>query len=137
MSPVTGYEQGQVARFHNSYIKDDKSGCWLWKLNLAQGGYGRCYFNGKSIRAHRLSYELHNGTFDESLIIRHRCDNPSCVNPEHLIIGTQEDNMRDKRERQRSKGINMGQSNGKAKLTDEECSQIYDLIRCGLFSQKF
>lgn len=137
MSQVVGYEQGQVERFHNSYIVDPDTDCWEWQLNLHQGGYGRCYFNGINYRAHRLSYLLHKGELPDSLNVCHKCDNPKCVNPEHLYLGSQSENMNDKKIRNRSKGINSGTFNGRSKLSDKEINEIRDLLSCKLFSQKF
>ena len=121
----------QIARFHNSYKKNSDNGCWEWQLYLSPDGYGKCYFNGSSVRAHRLSYELHYGSFPRHFLVCHRCDNPKCVNPEHLFLGDVKDNMRDKRVKGRSKGINLGTSNAKAKLSDEEVFEIRELLSQG------
>lgn len=134
-----GYSRGQpLDRFHNSYKVNPETDCWEWQNNLHQkGGYGRCYYEGKNYRAHVLSFILHIGSITQNNIIRHTCDNTCCINPNHLIQGTQVDNMLDKKIRNRAKGINKGVKNPNAKLTDNEVSQIHDLIDCGLFSQKF
>lgn len=84
----------------------DDSSCWFWEASKNAYGYGliplkigkRQY---KLLLAHRVSYIIANGDIPEGYVIRHKCDNPPCVNPNHLEIGTQGDNMRDKVERNR------------------------------------
>ena len=86
-------------RFNKSYIVDKETECWNWIKSLYHQGYGKIDFskNGKrkSLRAHRLSYELFKGTIPKNLLICHSCDNPKCVNPEHLWLGTYKDNVED------------------------------------------
>lgn len=84
-------------------------GCWEWQgsaLRRASGiaSYGVFSLGkrGKQILAHRFSYQIAHGTIDEGLVIRHQCDNPKCVRPDHLIIGTQADNLADMRSRGRA-----------------------------------
>lgn len=79
----------------------DKSGdCWLWTASKRNKGYGAFVWaddDGNVIngRAHRFSYELHVGPIPDRLFVLHRCDTPSCVNPAHLFLGTNADNVRD------------------------------------------
>lgn len=69
--------------------------CWVWTGGKTIAGYGSCYMNGEYEKAHRVSYRLNKGPIPEDMIVMHTCDNPSCVNPVHLKIGTQKDNMQD------------------------------------------
>jgi len=103
-------------------------GCWLWTGSLTTEGYGRLKVRGRQFGAHRVSYELHVGPIPAELIIRHRCDNPRCVNPEHLIPGTTFQNMQDKVERNRQA---KGSANGKSKLSQEQALEAIKLRRDG------
>ena len=71
--------------------------CWEWTgaVNKRNKGYGRLDINGKQVRAHRLSYEIHYGPIPKGMEVCHICDNPPCVRPSHLFIGTHKDNMID------------------------------------------
>lgn len=83
----------------------DKSGeCWLWFGKIEWDGYGRVKYKGKSYRAHRVAWELVNGEIEDGLLVLHRCDNPLCCNPSHLFLGTQQDNMTDKKQKGRATG---------------------------------
>lgn len=82
--------------------------CWKWTASKVKGGYGQFGFQRKVMLAHRVSWELAYGKPPDDLWVLHRCDNPSCVNPSHLFLGTQQDNVRDmfeKGRQNRVKGI--------------------------------
>lgn len=72
-----------------------ESGCWIWMRPLSKGGYGQITYRRSHYTAHRLAYALAYGEVPAGLVVCHKCDVPSCVNPAHLFAGTQGDNMRD------------------------------------------
>jgi hypothetical protein len=69
--------------------------CWPWVGTTLPSGYGKFNSRGEWFLAHRRSYELEHGEIPTGLIVRHSCDNPSCVNPRHLLVGTHKDNTQD------------------------------------------
>ncbi len=98
--------------------------CWIWMRCRNRDGYGQISESApdrKTLKAHRVSYEIHNGSIPISLKVRHNCDNPPCVNPAHLLCGTDQDNSDDKvkRERQLKR-----EKHGKAKLTEGQVAEI-------------
>lgn len=100
-----------------------KTGCWEW-LGATDYGYGRIMIGSrtdhtrKPERTHRLSYELCIGEIPNGLFVCHKCDNPSCINPEHLFLGTHAENMKDKYAKGRCARL-AGEKNPRAKLTAE------------------
>lgn len=97
--------------------------CYMWIGTIAPSGYGEITINGKCIRAHRLSYGLFKGPIPKGLFVLHTCDNPSCVRPEHLWLGTQKQNMQDMLSKGRANKA-IGENNGMVKLTEKEVLEI-------------
>ena len=79
----------------NRYTVKKETGCWEWNGAKTASGYGRLKVNNVAWMAHRYSLFLSQGSLGESTVVMHLCDNPSCINPEHLKEGTQADNMAD------------------------------------------
>lgn len=112
-----------IARFFSKVDVVGEAECWEWMASRNPNGYGAFCALGTTFAAHRFSYMLANGKIeDPELVVRHKCDNPACVNPRHLETGTHQDNMLDRSMRMRTP---RGAKNGRAKLTDEDVLAIY------------
>lgn len=105
-------------RFREKVNKTE--GCWLWTAGVNRQGYGlfnRATKPSKCVLAHRYSYELAHGPLAQSACVLHRCDNPRCVRPDHLFLGTRTDNADDKVAKGRQRGPK-GERHPKAKVTE-------------------
>jgi hypothetical protein len=115
-----------MKRFWDKVDKQE-NGCWMWTASTVKDGYG--YYklsNGKSGRAHRISWELANGDIPKKMCVLHKCDTPRCVNPDHLFLGTDADNVKDMMQKGRGKwGIPLsGENHYNFKLTDQQVLEI-------------
>jgi len=97
------------------------AGCWLWERAVSTAGYGQVRDGKKLLYTHRLAYELFNGEIPEGMFVLHRCDVRCCCNPDHLFVGTNADNMRDKIEKGRQ---TRGSKCGTAKLTEADVVEM-------------
>lgn len=110
-----------VKRFESKFVKTTADECWPWNASLDSKGYGQIKVNGKPMRAHRLSYIIYRGEIPEGYCICHQCDIPECINPWHLFVGTQQENMTDKV----SKGRQLpGEKHPNSKLTQLQVDEI-------------
>lgn len=112
----------------NRFFNYSMEGCWEWKGCIGSDGYGKITINSKTHQAHRIAYLIYNGVIEESKVVRHSCDNPKCVRPSHLLLGTHLDNMQDMVLRGRRtvvKNPQFGQKNHFSKLTNKEAIEIF------------
>jgi hypothetical protein len=118
---LASYEASSLIRFCKKFeIKE--GGCWEWIASTdGKFGYGKFHYIDKDWYAHRFAYFLFVGSIND-LDVCHKCDNPKCVNPEHLFLGTHQDNMKDKTMKGRCIGL-VGETNHFHKLT------VTDVIR--------
>lgn len=117
-------------RLLRSILINAKTDCWEWQRTKNRKGYGQIGIkSGKMVATHRLSYQLHKGEIPEGLLVCHKCDNPSCVNPEHLFLGTNSDNIKDSFRKGRN--CNKGQNSPTAKLKKEQVIKIRELSKTG------
>jgi len=97
-------------------------GCWTW-MAFRRKGYGRFRLGTGCENANRVSYALYVGQIPDGMLVCHRCDNPSCVNPDHLFLGTNQDNISDMDSKGR-RHVSRGTKHGMAKLSDAEVLEI-------------
>lgn len=112
-------------RFEGKFIPVPESGCWLWTGAVDDCGYGRIAVNKINRTAHRISWLLHKGDIPKNMCVCHVCDVPSCVNPNHLFLGTHASNMKDRDEKGRGY-VPHGTQHGKCKLNETEVINIFN-----------
>lgn len=120
-----------MQRFWSKVRKTDK--CWIWTAGIRNlSGYGQFWFQGRSVLAHRFSFALARGPLPDSDILLHSCDNRLCVNPEHLSIGTHDQNVRQAVERNRT---SHGEAHHNHLLTEDQVIEIRQALKQGEFQR--
>lgn len=138
--------QTTVSEWFWNYVEKNE-GCWWWRGSIALNGYGRTFMNGRWHYAHRLAWQIAHGVVPAGMYICHSCDNPGCVRPDHLFLGTPADNHHDARSKGRLRSnpptgarhwahqhperVRRGEANNKAKLTEAQVRELVKAHRNG------
>ena len=142
ISEILGWDGKLQERFWSKVEKTDE--CWNWTADKFSNGYGklRVKHDGRlrQLGAHRIAYLLTHFEVPDDRFVCHSCDNPLCVNPKHLWLGTQADNMRDASSKDRVRGTYgkfrepdcAGEKNGQAKLTQSQVDEIRERYAAGV-----
>lgn len=120
--------------------RPDLGGCWLWTGWKSPTGYGSIHSGGRRAagrqkRTHRVSWELHYGDIPDGACVLHRCDNRACVRPDHLFIGSQQENIEDMRQKGRARAkFQQGQAHAMATLNDDDVARMRIMAREGAWA---
>ena len=112
----------------NNYHTRSFDECWIYDGYLLPNGYGHVEFQGEKHYTHRLMYEFAKGPIPYGMLVCHTCDTPSCMNPDHLFLGTYKDNMQDCISKGR---MAKGSRNGRSKLNEDQVIEIKSLLKKG------
>jgi hypothetical protein len=119
-----GPKRGKEEHFM-SHVEKQENGCWLWTAYKMKNGYGTFRAPHRHELAHRVSHELFVGPIPDGFLVMHSCDNPSCVAPHHLSVGTQHNNMHDAAVKGR---MRHGEKHGRAKLSNKCADEIRNSV---------
>jgi predicted DNA-binding protein YlxM (UPF0122 family) len=118
-----------ASRFWSKVNMTSDDSCWTWKASTRRRGYGGFALDGKTRAAHRVSWMLANGAIPDGMLVCHRCDNPSCVRPNHLFLGSQQENVDDMIGKGRDA---RGQRHARRVLTEHQVREIHRMLLDGV-----
>jgi len=124
----------EIDRFWSKVAKRGVDDCWIW-LSYTRNGYGRFWVIDHDVTAHRYSFELIHGKISNDMKVCHKCDVTWCVNPSHLFLGTQNDNVQDMHKKKRAPDTR-GEKHRGAKLNNEKVIEIRKLTTLGNTSKE-
>jgi len=125
------YIDANAEKFLSGFTVGNDKDCWEWQAGCYKDGYGGINIKGqkkRTVKAHRYSYEYFIGPIPQGMCVMHKCDNPKCINPSHLSVGTHLQNMRDRDSKRRSP---FGENHPNAKLTEAKVLEIKSLLNDG------
>jgi len=118
-----------------SRIEKQDSGCWKWIGTKNKKGYGMMVYKGRIHASHRVSWQEFYGEIPEGMLICHKCDNPSCVNPDHLFVGSNQDNMDDMKQKGRA-SKSKDKQKSRRKISREKELEIIERYKTSNVTQK-
>lgn len=126
-------ERRDLSRFFRNLDTHRNDGCWEWQGRRDKDGYEKFWIGGRQYYAHRLMLEIADGApVPSDRVVRHKCDNPPCANPEHLLSGTNRDNVQDRVQRDRTA---RGERNANTQMTEEAVREVVSLFATGVLNQ--
>jgi len=110
--------------------------CWLWTGSKTPKGYGHMRINGKNVYVHRLSYQIHHGPIPDKIEVCHTCDNPPCINPSHLFLGTHAENIEDSKKKGRRINCERGPGKRNGEKNNMKRGLVsYKIIKSGVLAR--
>lgn len=122
-------ETSLLSKLQAAYIPVPESGCWLWEGRTDKDGYGITSYKCKAMKTHRASWIVFRGEIPKGFCVCHKCDNPSCINPDHLFVGTNLDNVKDRDKKNRAATM---EKSGCTKFKKEDVIKIRNMHKDGI-----